>query len=355
MFSRTLRTSTLAVALAATTLIHPYATATPLPADSLHVASAAEAGSDLDAAVRDAADKQQAYDDALVRLSTVRTEQEQAIRDAEAKLTTLEEQFNAAEADHSAKSDELRAERARLIALEQERRSQGDYAGARDARQQAWKLYDQLVYLRYEVKVRDVRYHRDVRSLQNELEQAQQPVRAAESEAQAAREAWLAANERVEELRNQPAAPEHPADPELPAPNNDRGPHPYVVDIDEATVSNEFFRDTLWTGKHLQLTVMTIPPGGEIGAEIHTGHDQFIRLESGSLHAKMGKSPEELEVDQVIDEDWAAFIPSGTWHNFVNESDEPAKVYSIYAGPEHAPGTRHETKADADRAEVDEG
>lgn len=353
MFSRTLRAGTLAVALAATTVVNPYATAIATPTDSVPAAVTTEASTDLDAAVRDAAEKQQAYDAALVRLSTVKTEQAQAIKDAEARLAALEDEFNAAEAADSAKADELRADRARLIALEQERQAQGDYAGARDARRQAWKRYDELVYLRYEIRVRDIRYHQDLKSLQTELDEAQQPVKTAESEAKAAREAWVAAGERVEQLRNQDAAPEHPADPELPALNNDHGPRPYVVDIDEATVANEFFRDTLWTGTHLQLTVMTIPPGGEIGAEIHNGHDQFIRLESGSLHAMLGKSPEELEVDEVIHEDWAAFIPSGTWHNFVNESDEPAKLYSIYAGPEHAPGTRHETKADADQAEAD--
>lgn len=130
--------------------------------------------------------------------------------------------------------------------------------------------------------------------------------------------------------------------------SNDRGPKPYVVNIEEATLENDAFRDTLWTGKNLQLTVMTIPPGGEIGAEIHEGHDQFLRLEAGSLRAQLGESEDNLDIDEVIHADWAAFVPSGKWHNFVNEGDEPAKLYSIYAPPEHEPGTRHETKADAD-------
>ena len=129
---------------------------------------------------------------------------------------------------------------------------------------------------------------------------------------------------------------------------NDHGPNPYVVDIEKATLDNEAFRDTLWTGKYLQLTVMTIPPGGEIGAEIHDGHDQFLRLEEGELRAMIGASETDLEVDQVVGADWAAFVPGGKWHNFVNESDAPAKLYSIYAPPEHKPGTHHETKAEAD-------
>lgn len=130
--------------------------------------------------------------------------------------------------------------------------------------------------------------------------------------------------------------------------SNDKGPNPYVVDIEKATLENEAFRDTLWTGKYLQLTVMTIPAGGEIGAEIHDGHDQFLRLEEGELRAQIGSSEDNLEIDQVVGADWAAFVPSGKYHNFVNESDKPAKLYSIYAAPEHKPGTRHETKADAD-------
>ena len=131
MFSRTLRAGTLAVALAATTVVNPYATAIATPTDSVSAAVTTEASTDLDAAVRDAAEKQQAYDAALVRLSTVKTEQAQAIKDAEARLAALEDEFNAAEAADSAKADELRADRARLIALEQERQAQGDYAGAR--------------------------------------------------------------------------------------------------------------------------------------------------------------------------------------------------------------------------------
>lgn len=128
----------------------------------------------------------------------------------------------------------------------------------------------------------------------------------------------------------------------------DKGPNPYVLDIEQATLDNGAFRDTLWTGPNMQLTVMTIPAGGEIGAEIHGDHDQFLRLEEGELRAKIGPSEDDLEIDQVISADWAAFVPAGKWHNFVNESDAPAKLYSIYAPAEHKPGTRHETKEDAD-------
>lgn len=131
----------------------------------------------------------------------------------------------------------------------------------------------------------------------------------------------------------------------------DKGPNPYAVNIESATVDNEAFRDTLWTGKNLQLTVMSIPAGGEIGAEVHEDHDQFLRLEAGSLRAMVGSSESDLELDQTVNADDAIFVPAGKWHNFVNEGDVPAKLYSIYAPPEHKPGTFHETKADADAAE----
>lgn len=131
----------------------------------------------------------------------------------------------------------------------------------------------------------------------------------------------------------------------------DHGPKPYAVDIEKATVDNDAFRDTLWTGEHLQLTVMTIPAGGEIGAEIHDDHDQFLRLEAGSLRAMIGTSETELELDETVHDDFAIFVQAGKWHNFVNEGDEPAKLYSIYAAPEHKHGTFHATKADADAAE----
>ncbi len=127
----------------------------------------------------------------------------------------------------------------------------------------------------------------------------------------------------------------------------DHGPNPYVLNIEKATLENENFRDTLWTGKYLQMTVMSIPAGGEIGAEVHDDHDQFLRFEGGKARVQIGESPDNLEIDQIIEDDWAAFVPAGKWHNFVNESDEPFKVYSIYAAPDHVAGTVHKTLEDA--------
>ena len=133
---------------------------------------------------------------------------------------------------------------------------------------------------------------------------------------------------------------------------NDHGPNPYVVDIEELTLGNENFRTTAWTGKYMQMTLMTIQPGDDIGLEVHEDHDQFLRIEQGLATVLMGDSEESLESWDAGD-DFAIFVPAGKWHNIVNTGEEPLKLYSIYAPPEHAHGTVHATKADAEAAEHD--
>lgn len=128
----------------------------------------------------------------------------------------------------------------------------------------------------------------------------------------------------------------------------DHGPNPYVLDIESVTKENGAFRDTLWTGEHLQLTVMSIPVGGEIGAEVHDDHDQFLRLEAGRGRIQIGANADSLDINRVVEDDFAIFVPAGKWHNFINEGDEPVKLYSIYAAPDHVKGTFHQTKEDAD-------
>ncbi len=127
----------------------------------------------------------------------------------------------------------------------------------------------------------------------------------------------------------------------------------YVDDIERATLDNEHFREALFTGSQLQLTVMTIPPGGEVGLEKHDGLDQFIRIESGSATVTFGPSEDQVDETHEVGDDWAVIIPGGTWHNVVNSGDEPLKLYSLYSPPEHPAGTIHETKADSDAAEHD--
>ena len=131
----------------------------------------------------------------------------------------------------------------------------------------------------------------------------------------------------------------------------DFGPDLYVTDITKATLANPFFRRALWTGDNLQLTLMCIPPGGEIGLEVHSDLDQFLRLEQGQGRVMMGRTQYCLNYQRNVADDYAVFIPAGTWHNLINTGDEPIKLYSIYAPVQHPPGTIHCTKADSDDAE----
>ena len=127
----------------------------------------------------------------------------------------------------------------------------------------------------------------------------------------------------------------------------DKGPNPLVMNIEQATLDNENYRTTLWTGKNLQLTVMTIQPGYDIGLEAHNDHDQFLRIEEGEATVYMGDNKDTLNTWPAKDDD-AVFVPAGTWHNLVNTGDLPLKLYSIYAPAEHEHGTVHATKEDAD-------
>lgn len=134
----------------------------------------------------------------------------------------------------------------------------------------------------------------------------------------------------------------------------DQGQKPYVVDVEELTVKNTTFRTAAWTGQFLQMTVMSIEVGGEIGLEIHDDTDQFLRIEQGRAKVVMGDSPDNLTFEQEARDDFAIFVPTGTWHNIINIGDEPLKVYSIYAPSHHPAGTIHATKAEADEAEAAE-
>ena len=132
----------------------------------------------------------------------------------------------------------------------------------------------------------------------------------------------------------------------------DYGPEPFVVNIDCATKRNSTFRTALWTGTHLQLTLMCIKVGGEVGLEKHPSLDQFLRIEDGMGLVKMGNSSDKLYYQKTVCSGYAIFVPAGTWHNLINTGNRPIKLYSIYAPPAHPHGTVHETKA---IAEVEEG
>lgn len=116
----------------------------------------------------------------------------------------------------------------------------------------------------------------------------------------------------------------------------------YVGDIEKATIDNAQFRQVLYTGKHLQLVVMTLGPGEDIGEEVHDDGDQFLRIEHGR-----GEVLIDGEIHAVKD-DYAIVIPAGARHNVTNTGNSPLKLYTIYGPPEHKDGTVHETKAEAD-------
>ncbi|WP_097019507.1 cupin domain-containing protein [Orenia metallireducens] len=128
----------------------------------------------------------------------------------------------------------------------------------------------------------------------------------------------------------------------------DYGPCPFVVNIEEATKQNNYFRLALWTGEYLQLTLMSIKPGDDIGLEIHPDVDQFIRIEQGQGITMIGDRRDQLDFKAKVYGDDAIFIPAGKWHNLINTGRRPLKLYSIYAPPEHPRSAVHETKEDAE-------
>lgn len=127
----------------------------------------------------------------------------------------------------------------------------------------------------------------------------------------------------------------------------DYGKRPLVVNIDQLTKLNQNFRTALWTGTHLQVTLMSIPVNGEIGIEMHSNVDQFIRIEEGCAYVMMGQSRNNLDYRKHANSNYAIIIPARTWHNIINTGRTPLKVYSIYAPPQHPFGTVHRTKEDA--------
>ena len=116
----------------------------------------------------------------------------------------------------------------------------------------------------------------------------------------------------------------------------------FVADIEELTEENSDFRRVLYTGKNLQLVLMAIEPGGEIGEEIHDDRDQFFRVEKGKGEVLIDGQRSKIKGDDAI------IVPAGARHNIMNTGDKPLLLYTLYAPPEHRDGTVHATKGDAD-------
>lgn len=121
----------------------------------------------------------------------------------------------------------------------------------------------------------------------------------------------------------------------------------FVDDIEKLTVGNDNFRKVIYTGKHMQLVLMTLQPGEDIGAEVHEGHDQFFRIEEGNGQVIIDGNEYEVEDDDAV------IVPAGARHNVINTGEEPLRLYTIYSPPEHRDGVLHPTKADESEEHFD--
>ncbi|SDO74284.1 Mannose-6-phosphate isomerase, cupin superfamily [Klenkia soli] len=120
-----------------------------------------------------------------------------------------------------------------------------------------------------------------------------------------------------------------------------------IVHFDIATVAEKSgdFRRVLWTGEHSQLVIMTIPPGGEIGEEVHDENDQILSFVSGVGKAVIEGSTKTVKPGDIV------VVPAGTKHNFVNDGPNPWVLYTVYGPADHADGAVHRTKEEADELE----
>ncbi len=122
-----------------------------------------------------------------------------------------------------------------------------------------------------------------------------------------------------------------------------------AADLMRIARENDDFRREVATGGRSQVVVMTIPAGGEIGEEVHEGIDQILLFVEGECEALVGEEVRLVRAGEVV------LVPGGTRHNFVNTGDGPLRLVTVYAPPEHPPGTVHRTKAEADEAEAEHG
>ena len=118
--------------------------------------------------------------------------------------------------------------------------------------------------------------------------------------------------------------------------------------VEIATVAEQSadFRRVLWTGRHTQLVIMTIPPGGDIGAEVHDENDQILSFVSGVGKAVVEGEERPVKAGDVV------VVPAGTEHNFLNDGPNPLVLYTVYGPPDHADGVVHATKEEAEAAEA---
>jgi len=131
----------------------------------------------------------------------------------------------------------------------------------------------------------------------------------------------------------------------------DIGPQPQSFDIERATKDNPYYRSVAWSGRYLQVTLMSIPVGGDIGLEAHPETDQFLRLEAGKGRVQMGAAKDRLTFDREVSDGWSVLVPAGTWHNISNIGAVPMQVYTVYAPAHHRPDN---VQASAAAAQTDQ-
>ncbi|HET8712072.1 MAG TPA: cupin domain-containing protein [Gemmatimonadales bacterium] len=119
----------------------------------------------------------------------------------------------------------------------------------------------------------------------------------------------------------------------------------FVDDIEDLTEDNSDFRRVIYTGKYLQLVLMSLNPGEEIGEEVHHDRDQFFRVEDGKGEVWIDGAPTKIESETAI------VVPAGARHNVKNTGKDPLKLYTLYGPPEHRDRTVHATKDDALKSE----
>ena len=113
------------------------------------------------------------------------------------------------------------------------------------------------------------------------------------------------------------------------------GQTPLIIDIDKAILKNNELKSTLWSGNHLQATLMSIPVSQDLGLNVHHKSDLYLRIEKGEGKIQMGNNKDNLYITQHIDDDFAVFIPAGTWFNVSNIDNKPLKLYIISAPIHH--------------------
>lgn len=129
---------------------------------------------------------------------------------------------------------------------------------------------------------------------------------------------------------------------------------PFVIDIEQATLGNENYREVSWTGEHIQLVLMSLAPGEEIDLEKHDDLDQFIRVEQGQAQIQMGRTRDDLNFERNVEHDWATLIPAGYYHYVKNTGDTALKIYTLYAPGTHPEETVHKTYQEAKNYEEQE-